>query len=131
MALVYETLMGEDLDLGVSTTSKTAPGGGTLNGTQISISTLGIDGADTQAGSAAWAPGEITGGQSAATTMTVSGATVGDMVLVSHAGMGANNLMLSAHVSSTNTVRIVMSNPTSSAITPTSATLKVLVLRAR
>lgn len=131
MALVYETIVGQDLDLGTGAVSKTAPGGGTLNGTQISISTLGLNGATTSAITATWAPGALSALGYATTTATVTGAVVGDMVLASLTTQVTNAAMLTAHVSAANTVTVVIYNPTSTAMTIASGTLKVLVLRAK
>jgi hypothetical protein len=131
MTLLYETLCGEDLELGTGTTTKTNPGGGTLPGTQVSISTLGLNGAGTQATTQVWAPGAIAAGQSVSVLVTVQGALTSDFAIVSHDGMGANNLEIGAFVQAANTVRVVMSNPTASAITPSSGTLRVLVLHLR
>jgi hypothetical protein len=132
MTLLYETLAGEDLELGTGTTTKTAPGGGSLPSTQISISTLGLNGAGTQATTQVWSPGSIAAGQSVSVLVTVQGAVVSDFVLVSHDGMGTTgNLEIGAFVQAPNTVRVTMSNPTSLALTPPSGTLRVLVLHVR
>ena len=41
MAIIVERIMAQDIELGTSTTSKTHPGGGTLNGHQVSRAALG------------------------------------------------------------------------------------------
>jgi hypothetical protein len=131
MTLLYETLAGEDLELGTGTTTKTNPQGGTLPSTQISISVLGINGASTQATVAAWTPGAIAAGQSVSTTITIQGALTKDFVIASYDQMGANNLELGAFVQAANTVRVTLSNPTSTAITPTAGNIYLLVLHFR
>jgi hypothetical protein len=130
MTLVYETLAGEDLDLGATTTTKSAPGGGSLSSTKISLSTFALDGATTTAATVTWNPGAIASLSSASTTVTVPGAAFGDMALssltISQAG-----LLLDEYVSAANVITVSLFNPTAGTITPASSTLKVLVFRVR
>lgn len=121
----YERLVQEDLNCGIALTSKRNPGGGTLVATQIGIHTLGIGQAAT---TATWNPGSVAAGSSTTTTVTVSGATLGDFVLASFS-LDLQGLTLAHYVSSSNTVTVVLSNMTASAIDLASGTLKVLVLR--
>jgi len=130
MALVFETLVGEDIDLGTGQVSKTAPGGGTLNGTQVSISTLGLSGASTSAVTSTWDPGSVPATQAVTNTVTVQGAQLGDLVLTSFS-LSLGGLTLSSYVSSANTVTVVLSNHTTAAVDLSSGTLRVLVLRPR
>jgi len=135
MAIKFETATGEDLDLGVGTVTKTSPGGGTMNGTQISISTFGIAGAPTQATHVSGPPLDtiILAGQSINFSVTIVGAAIGDFVIVSYDSIGANNLIVSAFVESANLVRVVISNPNIGQFTVTNdqGEFKVLVLKAR
>lgn len=131
MALVFETLAAEDLDLGTGLVTKTNPGGGTITGTQLNVSALGLTGAGNRAVTATWDPGSVSPALSVTTTVTVAGAAIGDYVLASLTTIVGNSLQLSAHIDSANTVRVVLSNPTSAAIDPASGTLRVLVLRGR
>ena len=129
MSLTYEKAVQEDLDTGTgSSVTVTTPDGGSTTGTQIGIHTLSVG--QTSYGKT-WAPGAIANNAEAATTVSVPGAVVGDFVLASHAGMLTDALQLSAHVSAADTVTAVMSNDTGSSVTPTSATLNVLVLKSR
>lgn len=128
---MLETLASEDLELGINATTKTHAGGGTLNGTQISLSTFSLAGASGTATTATWDPASVAVGGSTSTTVTVVGAAVGDKVLVSLDTMGANDLMISAHVQATNVVRVVLFNPSSAAVDVTSGTVSVLVFRTR
>lgn len=124
---VYERIVQQDLNTGTGAVTVTNPGGGSLPGTQIGIHSFGIGQAAT---TATWAPGDITAGSYATTTATVSGAAVGDFVLVSHGGIAtASPLILSARVEAANTVRVILFNPAATAATPASGTLKVLVLK--
>lgn len=131
MAIIVETLCAEDLDLGVSSTTKTHAGGGTLNGTEISLSTLSIAGAAGYATTATWDPGSVAVGGSTSTSVSVPGAVVGDKVHVSHSSLGANDIMISGHVSAADTVRVVLFNPSAAAIDLASGTLSILVFHHR
>lgn len=141
MAVIVETLMAEDLELGYSTTSKTHPGGGTLNGNQICLSTFSLAGAAGLAKTKAWTTDPVTIASKgyAYTTIEVPGAAVGDKVLASYSGMTYDTvdnrrdlLMLSAQVTDTNTVTVVVFNPTDAQVTPvTAGTLSVLVFKHR
>lgn len=131
MPVAVETWMGEDLELGTDDTSKTHPSGGVLPGTQISLTTFSLAGADGHATTATWEPGEIAIGAVASTTVTVQGAQVGDKVVWSHDALGADALIKSEHVSAANTVTLVLANLTASAVTVASGTVSVLVFRVR
>jgi hypothetical protein len=141
MAVIVETLMAEDLELGKAATTKTHPGGGTLNGTQISLSTFSLAGTAGVANTKAWTtdPTTIASKGYASTTIEVPGAALGDKVLASYEGMVYDTvdnrrdlLMLSAQVTDTNTVTAVLFNPTDAQITPAAAaTLSVLVFTHR
>lgn len=130
MALVFDTAVGEDFDIGTGTVTKFAPGSGTFVGTQISISTLGLQGATTVAATATWAPGAILNLGQATTTITFSGAAIGDFVLPS-ASIDLLGLQLTAYVNAANTVTLVLTNLTGATVTPASFTAKVLPLRPR
>ena len=127
MAIIVERIMAQDIELGTSTTSKTHPGGGTLNGHQVSLSTVGASGsADTET----WNPGEIATKSSSTTTVTVSGAALGDFVLCSFS-LALSGLMLNGYVSAANTVTVVLFNPTGASVDLASGTVKVLVFSTR
>jgi hypothetical protein len=49
MALVYEKIVAEDLELGTGTVSRTSPSGGTMTGNKINLSTFGAYGLATHA----------------------------------------------------------------------------------
>jgi hypothetical protein len=131
MAIIVETIMAEDLELGIAATSKTHPSGGTLNGTQISLSTLSLSGAAGLAPAVAWNPGVILAGSQATTTIAASGAALGDKVLVSLTSLTTETLLLTAHVSAANQVTVVLANLTGSTQTLNSGTLSALVFRHR
>lgn len=78
-------------------------------------------------GSVGWDPPTIGSNGRQATTVAVVGAQVGDPVTVGHTGMGANQLMLTGHVSAADTVTVVMYNPTASPIDPPSGSLSAFV----
>jgi hypothetical protein len=131
MPIIVETIAGEDLDLGVSSTTKTHAGGGTLNATKISLSTFSLAGAAGLAPTSTWDPGSVAVGGSTSTSISVPGAAIGDKVLPSLSTMLANDIMISAHVSASDTVRVVLFNPSSAAIDLASGTLSLLVFHHR
>jgi hypothetical protein len=78
---------------------------------------------------AVYDPPSIASGASASTTVTVTGAAIGDMVLASFS-LDLLGLSLSASVTAANTVTVVLSNGTVGAVDLASGTLKVIVLNA-
>lgn len=78
--------------------------------------------------SATWDPASIANGASATTTVTVTGAVVGDFVVASFSNSLAG-LTLTGYVSASDTVTAVLSNTTGSAVDLTSGTLTCKVLR--
>ena len=122
----YERLVQEDLNVGTSTTTRRNPGGGTLTGTQVGIHSLAVG---QVAASKTWSPGAIAADEAAVTTVTVTGAAVGDFVLVSHDMLSTNQLILTGTVSSAGIVNVVLHNAGSTSVTPASGTLRALVLK--
>ncbi len=127
MSLVYEKIISEDFNLGIGTTTITNPAGGTLPGTQVSLSTFAITGAKV---TATWDPASVSAAQSVTTTVTVLGASLGDFTKASFS-LDLAGCTLDAYVSSANTVTAVISNPTTAAIDLSSGTLNVLVFSVR
>lgn len=123
----YETLKQEDLDIGIGTTTKRNPGGGTLAATQIGVHTLGVS---QQAVTQTWDPGSVILGTPVSTTVTYQGASIGDFVLVSFS-LALSGLQLWGEVTAANTVTVYLANPMSAAVDLASGTLKVLVLKSR
>jgi hypothetical protein len=72
-------------------------------------------------------PASIAGGAELSGTITVTGASVGDMVMVAP-GVDLQTLLLSASVISANTVEWVLLNETAGAIDLASSTWNVVVL---
>ena len=128
MALVYEKAIEQDLNIGTSTASVTSPGGGSLSGYQIGIHSFAVG---QISATATWAPGAITAGSYATTTITVTGAAAGDFVLAEHASLLTDPLLITGHVNAVNAVRVVIFNPTTASVTPASGTLRVLVFASR
>lgn len=124
---MYERLVTEDLDRGTGAVTKRNPGGGSLVGTQVGIHSFAIG---TGATSTTWDPGEVAAGSKVSTTVTVSGANLGDFVLASFS-LDLQELVLSASISAANTVEVVLANLTGSAVDLSSGTLRVLVLQSR
>lgn len=129
MSLLYEKVVQEDLDVGTSAAvTVTNPGGGTLTGTQIGIHSVAVG---QVAWTETWDPGSISAGSYETEDVTVPGAAVGDFVLASHDKMLTSAMMISGHVSATDTVTVVLFNPTIAAIDVDSGTLAVLVFKSR
>jgi hypothetical protein len=125
MAIIVETWMGEDLDLGVGPTTHTHPSGGTLNGNKVNIGTFSHAGAAAGCPAKLWEPGTIASGSQATTTIEAPGAALGDKVLVALTTIGAEALILSAHVSAANEVTVVLANLTGVSKTIAEGTLSV------
>lgn len=123
----YDKILQENLNTGVGTGTRRSPAGGTLTGTQVGIHSLAVGQAKV---SATWDPGSVAAGASTTTTVTVSGAALGDFVMVSFS-LALQGLQLTASVSATNTVEVVLSNLTGAAVDLASGTLAVLVFKSR
>ena len=128
--IVVETLMAEDLELGTGDTTKTHAGGGTLNGHQISLSTLSLAGAAGEATEATWDPGDVSNGASVSTTVAVPGASMGDFVQWTFS-LDLLGLTPFAYVSATNVVTIGLANLSGAAVNLDSGTARVLVFVTR
>jgi hypothetical protein len=125
MALVVETLVQEDLNVGVGSVTVTNPNGGTLSGTQIGLHSLAVGQVKA---STTWDPGSVSSGSSTTKTVTVSGAAVGDFAVATFS-LSLSGLQLTAYVSAADTVTAVLSNLTGSAVDLSSGTLSVLVFK--
>jgi hypothetical protein len=119
----YERLVQEDLDCGNSTTTKRNPGGGTLSATQVNLATFAVS---QLAATVTWDPPDVPAGGKESTTVTVTGAALGDIALASFS-LDVQELTMTANVSATNTVEVVLCNLTGSSVNLGSGTLKVLV----
>jgi hypothetical protein len=64
------------------------------------------------------------------TSVTVTGIAAGDVCSASHDQLGANNILISAHPSSTNTVRVVLENGEAGAVDIASGTVRVICWKA-
>jgi hypothetical protein len=128
MAQQFQKLVQEDLNIGTEAVWTTAPGGGDLRSTQVGIHSVARG---QLAYEAAWTPGVISAGSYASTTVTVPDAATGDYVMASHDKMLTNALRISGHVSASNTVKVVIHNPTTASITVAAGTVKVAAFPAR
>lgn len=123
MSQKYEPLIQEDLNVGTNPTWICCPSGGELRATQLGIHSFTRQG---KSFSSTWAPGSIAAGGEADTTITVIGARTRDFVLASHDKILTNDLQITAHVSASDTIQVVIHNPGSAAVTVASGTLRVL-----
>jgi hypothetical protein len=129
MSLLYERVVQEDLNVGTSAAvTVTNPGGGTLTGTQIGIHSVAVG---QVSWSETWNPSSIAAAGYESEDITVSGAAVGDFVMVSLSTMVTNDMMISGHVSAADTVKVILFNPTTGAINLDEGTLSVLVFKSR
>jgi len=76
---------------------------------------------------ATWDPPSLNNGAVTSTTITVTGAGLGDIVNASHNQIGANNVIVSAHVQAADTVRVVLRNDSGGTLNIASGTLRVNV----
>jgi len=123
----YDKALQENLNIGVSTGTRRSPAGGSLTGTQIGIHSFAVGQVKV---TATWDPGSIAAGASTTTTITVAGAALGDFVLVSFS-LDLQGMDVGGYVSAVNTVTVILSNLTGSAIDLGSGTVAVLVLKSR
>lgn len=128
MSLLYEKVVQEDLNVGITTVTVTNPTGGSLTGTQIGIHSVAVG---QVAWTETWDPGSIAAAGYEAEDVTVPGAAVGDFVMASLTTMVTNDMMLTAHVSAADTVKVILFNPTAGSIDLGSGTLAVIVFKAR
>jgi hypothetical protein len=80
-------------------------------------------------GNATWAPGAIASAASATTTVTVTGAALGDVVDAVSIATDQLGCTLAAYVSAANTVTAVLTNNTGASKTPASSNLRVEVTK--
>lgn len=79
----------------------------------------------TAIGSVTWNPGNITDGNNEAKEVTATGASLGDLVVVSFS-LDVEDLQLDGHVTAADTVTCVLSSSQSSAVNLASGTLRVI-----
>jgi hypothetical protein len=79
--------------------------------------------------SATWNPANISDGAVTSTTITVTGAEVGDVVIAAHDQITTEEVLVSAHVRAADTVLVVIHNKTGSDLNIDSGTLYVTVFK--
>lgn len=77
---------------------------------------------------ATWDPASIAAAAQATTTVTVTGARLGDTAMASFS-LDLQGMQMTAYVSAANTVTVVLRNGTAAAIDLASGTLRATVLR--
>lgn len=96
----------------------------------VAIGSGGAPIAKSLTNTATWDPGNMAAdGSVASTTLTVTGAAVGDVAHASLSTIGANDVLITAHVQAADTVRVVLQNKTGGALDIASGTLRVVVLK--
>jgi hypothetical protein len=138
--IVVERIISEDLHLGALDVDVTHAGGGTLQGTQISLTTFsraGPNGFQTQL---SFDMAEIAPLGYFTDLLTVPNAMKGDFVLVTfrpnptdppHLGMSPPEVLIQGYVVDTNSVVIYAFNPTTATLPARNITLAILVFGAR
>jgi hypothetical protein len=79
-------------------------------------------------GSATWDPGNLASGSSQTTTVTVTGAALGDYAIVSFS-LSLSGTAMVGYVSASNTVTVVHSNLTGAPVDLSSGTLRAMVIK--
>jgi len=127
MSLLYEKVVQEDLNVGTTASVEVAnPAGGSLLGTQIGLHSFAVG---QVAYTATWDLSSIASAGYEAKSITVPGAAVGDFVLASHNKILTDDLMISGNVSATDTVQVIIFNPSAGDVDLDSGTLSVLVFK--
>lgn len=121
MAIVYELVVKQDLDLGIGQVVRTNPGGGQMLGDQVNLATLAIE------VSQAWAPGLVGATSSSGVVVSVPGAVVGMPVLVALSTLNAGTILLWGYVRAAGSVQVLLYNIDAAPTTIPSGTLRVLV----
>lgn len=142
----YNTITETAITINPGTTlnMKAAPNSGAAVDTVLAVGSMNTGGADVYGtnpvykvpfkiplkGTANWTPGVVGAGSSASTTLTVTGAAVGDPVVVTKLSGYSNGEVYDAFVSATNTVTIRVHNvSTGSANYSSAADYNVIVFR--
>jgi hypothetical protein len=84
------------------------------------------DGLAILSGSTTWNPASINDDQVATVSVTVTGAVAGDPCFAGFSQFGAQNVLLEAHVSSADTVQVLLYNASGVAQNPDSGTVNVI-----
>jgi hypothetical protein len=137
--LVLPTVSGANWrvynNTGQTLTVKTAAGTGidVPTGTQTHLRCDGTDilraGPQILTGTTTWDPGSIADGDDLSTTVTVTGAAVGDPAFAGLTTLTTEDVLISAKVSAPNTVEVTLLNRNGGAVDLSSGTLKAAVLK--
>src|SRR5512147_21738 len=127
MSQRFVKLVQEDLHTGTERVWSSAPGGGKFCSTQIGLHSFARG---RRAYTATWAPGSISAGSKASTTLSVPEAVTGDFVMASQTTLGDTGLTIHGHISAAGTASVVIHNPTGAAVSVSSGTVSVLVFGA-
>lgn len=94
---------------------------GTVSGSDV----IGVASGKFLHGSATWNPPSLVSGDQAETTVTVTGAAVGDLCLAGHSTITSSLMVMSCIISATDTARVVINNRSGSTVDPASGTVTV------
>jgi hypothetical protein len=84
------------------------------------------DGLRILSGSATWDPASFNDDQVVTVSVTVTGVAVGDPCFAGYSSIGAQNILLEAHVSGADTVQVLLYNASAGAQNPGSGTVNVI-----
>ena len=107
-----------------------APCGASVTGAAVSFSspTFARSGSIELLGSATWDPASVPAGGAAVTTLTVTGAAVGDYVIASFS-LSLQFLQLTGYVYAADSVAVALTNSLSGAVDLASGTLRVRIIK--
>jgi hypothetical protein len=132
--IIFDKALANDLSVGVDQVETPAPGGGTMIGDQINLTTFAFfkqPGTGASKEGKALTPDSVPANSSTnPATVTVVGAKKGDMVLATYNGAGylTSALQIYGKVTADDTVAIFFFNPTALTVNPGSGVLWVIVL---
>ena len=124
MAVLYELIVEEDLNLGTGQVEVHMPGGGTVIGTRINLDSL-----PAKEGSATYDPASLADGAGVTTTVAVTGAALGDFAFASFSN-ALQGIILSAWVSATDVVSVRFQNESGGTLDLASGTLRARIMKA-
>jgi len=95
----------------------------------MAVTTLAGNAAVCSVVAVTWSPSQVATVTAPAQTVTVPGAKVGDVVIVTPPGQTAGVTIGSAYVSAANTVSVQFVNPTAGGVTPAAGIHKFTIIR--
>jgi hypothetical protein len=120
-AIVFDTLVQEDLDVGTGQVDKPHPASGIIRGTRINLQSLAFASYNS-----AWAPGAIPAQGSVSVAITLTGVRARMLAVAWHAGIKNPSAFLKAETDN-DTVTVSYMNISGAPVNPGSGNLRILV----